>query len=133
MLVSTRGRYALRFLIDLAIHGTERLVPMKAVAERQEISLKYLERIVPVLVKHKYIDGAAGRQGGYRLALAPNSIRVGDILRLTEGSLAPVSCLPHGGCHRAPSCATLGMWRQFERMADSFFNGITLADLLPSN
>lgn len=129
MMVSTRGRYALRVLIDLAVNGTERSVPMREVAKRQGISLKYLERIMPVMVQAKFVQGASGRNGGYKLAVAAETIRVGDVLRLTEGSLAPVSCIPKGGCCRATSCATLPMWRRFQSMANTFFNSITVADL----
>ena len=93
MMISTRGRYALRVLIDLAEHGGGSYIPMKEVAERQDISLKYLERILPLLTKSGYVEGVHGKGGGYRLKKEPDNIRVGDVLRLTEGELAPVACL----------------------------------------
>ena len=93
MMISTRGRYALRVLIDLAEHNDGKYIPMKDVAERQELSLKYLERILPVLTKNKLIIGVHGKGGGYRLGRNPDEYTVGEILRLTEGNLAPVSCL----------------------------------------
>ena len=93
MFISTRGRYALRVMIDLAEHRSDGNISMKSVAERQDISLKYLEKILPILVKEKMIEGVHGKGGGYRLTNEPESYRVGDILRLTEGDLAPVACL----------------------------------------
>lgn len=130
MLVSTRGRYALRVLIDLAAYAQGKYVPMKVVAKRQEISLKYLERIMPALVKCNLVTGLSGRKGGYKLALPPENIRVGDVLRLTEGSLSPVSCLNKGGCRRSAECATLPMWQQFQEIANTFFNGVTIGQLV---
>lgn len=98
MMISTRGRYALRVLIDLALHQNGAYIPMKEVADRQAISLKYLEKIMPILIKNKLVDGMHGKGGGYRLNRAPDEYVVGDILRLTEGDLAPVACL---GCNAA--------------------------------
>lgn len=131
MLISTRGRYALRALVDLAKHIDEGFVPMWEVAERQGISLKYLERIMPLLTRNGLVTGASGRKGGYKLAKDPCECRVGDILRLTEGTLAPVACLgPEAEpCPRAPDCATLPMWRQFHELTNSFFDKITIANL----
>jgi len=132
VLVSTRGRYALRVLIDLAEHQADGYLAMRTVAERQGISLKYLERILPVLTKHNLIEGMQGKGGGYRLTRPPEEYRVGDVLRLTEGDLAPVSCLACGAspCDRTASCRTHPMWREFGRMTNAFFDGITLADLM---
>lgn len=132
MMISTRGRYALRVLIDLAEHNTESYIPMKDVAERQELSLKYLERILPILAKNKLITGVHGKGGGYRLCRAPNEYTVGEILRLTESSLAPVSCLEKNAaqCRRASECRTIGMWKKFFDMTNEFFDGITIADLM---
>lgn len=133
MMISTKGRYALRVLLDLAEHcGSGVYTPMKEVAQRQELSLKYIERIMPVLVKHDYVRGVHGRGGGYRLSRDPSEYRVGDILRLTEGDLAPVSCLActEGGCERGESCRTRPMWTDFHRAVNAYFDGITLADLL---
>ncbi len=132
MLISTRGRYALRVLLDLAEHAAEGYIPMKTVAERQELSLKYIERILPVLSKNGMIEGVPGKGGGYRLSRAAADYRIGDILRLAEGDLAPVSCLACDAkpCDRAESCRTLPMWREFHDMVNRYFDGITLADLL---
>ncbi len=131
-MISTRGRYALRVLIDLAEHDTGEYIPMKAVAERQEISLKYLERIMPILVKEKLIDGMAGKGGGYRLNRPAGEYVVGHILRLTEGGLAPVACLGCNAksCSRSAECRTLPMWEAYNAMTNRFFDGITVADLL---
>ncbi|MBQ3713384.1 MAG: Rrf2 family transcriptional regulator [Spirochaetia bacterium] len=135
MMISTRGRYALRVLIDLAEHQNGSYIPMKDVADRQDISLKYLERIVPVLTQEGFIEGLHGKGGGYRLVKAPEDCRVGDILRLTEGDLAPVACLAKGAapCARASECRTLAMWQKFNTMINSYFDGITIADLMNSS
>ncbi len=132
MMISTRGRYALRVLIDLAEHNTESYIPMKDVAERQELSLKYLERILPVLTKSKLITGIHGKGGGYRLCRAPDEYSVGEILRLTEGGLAPISCLENNAepCRRVSECRTIEMWKKFFDMTNEFFDGITIADLM---
>ncbi len=132
MMISTRGRYALRVLLDLAQHSDEEYIPMKEVAARQELSLKYIERIMPVLVKNGYAEGVHGKGGGYRLGKDPSDVRVGDILRLTEGDLAPVSCMEctDGGCERADSCLTRPMWTRFQQIVNDYFDGITLNDLL---
>lgn len=131
-MISTRGRYALRVMIDLAEHGADGYIPMKDVASRQGISLKYLERILPVLAKNNYIHGIQGKGGGYRLTKPAEEYRVGDILRLTEGDLAPVACLHAGAspCERSEQCKTVGMWREYFDMTNRFFDGITLADLI---
>lgn len=133
MMISTRGRYALRVLIDLAEHiGDDGYIPMKEVAERQEISLKYLEQIVSVLSKNGYVEGMHGKGGGYRLIRHPEDCRAGDILRLTEGDLAPVACL---GCRAKPcdrmyDCRTYPMWEELKRIVNDYFDGITVADLM---
>lgn len=132
MMISTRGRYALRVMIDLAEHSTEGYTAMKSVAERQDISLKYLEKILPLLVKEKMIEGVHGKGGGYRLTRAPESYRVGDILRLTEGDLAPVACLECNAepCRRTAECRTLPMWRELNRQINAYLDSVTLADLM---
>ncbi len=132
MMISTRGRYALRVMLDLAQHYDTGFIPMKEVANRQDISLKYLERILPVLTKNHFIEGQKGKGGGYRLSAAPDSYRVGDILRLTEGDLAPVTCLEYSSapCERASSCQTLPLWSEFYRLTNAYFDGITLSDLM---
>ena len=134
-MISTRGRYALRVLIDLAEHGGEQYLPMKEVASRQEISLKYLERILPLLTKSGYVEGQHGKGGGYRLKKTPQDIRVGDVLRLTEGDLAPVACLIPGAdpCNFAHECRTLEMWKEYFRLTNAFFDGITIADLMKTS
>lgn len=132
MLVSTRGRYALRVMIDLAEHSGGEYVPMKSVAQRQNLSLKYLERILPVLAKNSLVEGVHGKGGGYRLTRKPSEYKIGEILRLTEGDLAPVSCLECNAqpCDRAAECKTLPMWKGFHDMANKYFDGITLEDLI---
>ena len=134
-MISTRGRYALRVLIDLAEHRNGSYIPMKDIADRQDISLKYLERIVPVLTKSGLIEGVHGKGGGYRLVLSPDKCIVGDVLRLTEGDLAPVACLAKDAkpCARAAECRTLGMWKKFNSLINDFFDGITIADLMKSS
>ena len=130
MMVSSRGRYALRVLAELAAH-TGGFTPMKEIAARQGISLKYIEKIMPLLTKAGLVEGVAGKGGGYRLARPPEECRVGEILRLTEGSLAPVHCLENGtGCERAGQCPTVSMWRRFDALTNGFFDSVTLAELL---
>lgn len=132
MMISTRGRYALRVLLDLAENRNDGYTAMKKIAERQGLSLKYIERIMPVLSKNRYVEGVHGKGGGYRLAKDPKEYRVGDILRLTEGDLAPVTCLECDAkpCERAGNCKTLPMWTEFYNIANNYFDGITLADLM---
>ncbi len=131
MMISTRGRYALRVLIDLAEHRGDGYIPMKAVAGRQGLSLKYIQAIMPILSKNNFVEGVHGKGGGYRLSKPLSQYRVGDILRLTEGGLAPVSCLECNSktCSRAKDCLTLPMWAEFHRLANDYFDGITLEDL----
>ena len=132
MMVSTKGRYALRVMIDLAEHHTGEYIPLKEVASRQEISEKYLESIISVLVKAGFLQGLRGKGGGYRLTRSPEQYTAGAILRLTEGSLAPVACLDDhpNQCERASSCKTLQMWEGFYKLLNEYFDGITLEDLL---
>lgn len=135
MLISTRGRYALRVLIDLAEHANGGYIPMKDVAERQNISLKYLERILPELSKNRLIEGMQGKGGGYRLMKEPDEIRVYDVLILTEEDLAPVSCLADRSkiCERKAECRTLPMWEKFHELTRDYFSGITVADLMKND
>lgn len=132
MMISTKGRYALRVLLDLAQHDADEYIPMKEVAIRQELSLKYIEKIMPVLSKNRLVEGVHGKGGGYRLTKQPAEYKVGDILRLAEGDLAPVACLACDAkpCTRAETCPTLPMWSEFHQMVNNYFDGITLADLL---
>lgn len=131
-MISTRGRYALRVMIDIAEHSGGDFVPMKEVAARQEISLKYIERIMPLLTKENLVDGQHGKGGGYRLCRPPEDYSVGEILRATEGGLAPVACLECGAkpCSRAAECRTLPMWQKYYAMTNELFDGISVADLM---
>lgn len=131
MMISTRGRYALRVMIDISEHSNGNFVAMHEVAERQEISLKYIERILPLLVKENILEGHHGKGGGYRLTRKPAEYTVGEILRLTEGNLAPVSCLECIGeeCSKKAECRTLPMWEKLDKIVNEYFDGITLEDL----
>ena len=131
MIVSTKGRYALRVMIDLAEHQADKYVPLKEVAARQEISEKYLENILKVLVQNGFLEGLRGKGGGYRLTRSPEQYTVEEILNLTEGNLATVSCLTPGAptCHRMAECRTYNMWKGLDEMISDYFSKITLADL----
>lgn len=132
MIVSTKGRYALRVMLCLAQRGSEDYVPLKEIAEAEEISQKYLESIMTILSKAGFVDAVHGKGGGYRLNRKAEEYTVGSILKLTERSLAPVSCTTQGAsaCSRSTCCQTLPMWERLEAMIDEFFEGITLAGLL---
>lgn len=132
MIVSTKGRYALRVMLCLAQRGSEDYVPLKEIAEAEGISQKYLESIMTILSKAGFVDAVHGKGGGYRLNRKAEEYTVGSILKLTEGSLAPVSCTTQGAsaCSRSTCCQTLPMWERLETMIDEFFEGITLAGLL---
>ena len=132
MLISTKGRYALRVMIDLAEHQADGFIPLKTIAQRQGISEKYLESIIKLLVKAKLLTGLRGKGGGYRLTMAPEQYTVGSILRLTEDSMAPVSCLEPGAevCTRSGECRTLALWRGLDKVINDYLNGVTLADLM---
>jgi len=134
MKVSTRGRYALRLMIDLAENGGESLVTLRDVAQRQEISVKYLEQIVSVLSKAGLVRSSRGPQGGYSLSRPAEEYTVGDILRLTEGDLAPVSCLEgeENQCSRCDRCGTLGFWNGLYAVVNQYIDRFTLADLVDS-
>ena len=132
MMISTRGRYSLRVLTDLAAHREEGYLPMKDVANRQGLSLGDLEKILPVLVKNGIVEGIQGKGGGYRLRREPEAYTLGQILRLTEGSLAPVACLECGSapCDRAGDCPTLPVWTELDRRINDYLDSVTLADLV---
>ena len=132
MIVSTKGRYALRVMLSFAQRGGDEYVPLKEIAEAEGISQKYLESIMTILSKANFLDAVHGKGGGYRLNRRPEDYTVGSILKLTEGSLAAVSCTSQGAaaCSRTTCCQTLPMWEKLEKMIDEFFEGITLADLL---
>ena len=132
MIVSTKGRYALRVMVYLALREDEVHTPLKEIAEREGISQKYLESIMTLLSKGGLVDAVHGKGGGYRLNRSPAEYTVGSILKLTEGSLAPVSCTTQGpsACARSECCQLGSMWEKLDRMIDEFFEGITLEDLL---
>ncbi len=131
MIVSTKGRYALRVMIDLAERRTDRYTPLKEIAARQGISEKYLENILKTLVQHGLLQGLRGKGGGYRLTRPAGQYRISDILLLTEGSLAPVACLEPGAaaCARAADCRTYRLWRGLDEAIRSYLDRVTLADL----
>ena len=135
MLISTKGRYALRVMIDLAEHQTDGFIPLKIIAERQNISEKYLESIIKLLVKAKLLSGLRGKGGGYQLTKAPEQYTVGSILQATEDSMAPVSCLEPGSdaCPRAAECRTLSLWRGLDKAINDYLDHYTLADLMHSD
>lgn len=131
-MISTKGRYALRVMLDLAQQNSDAFIPLDEIACRQNISKKYLEIILKTLVQHKLIKGLRGKGGGYKLTRQPSEYTVGEILELAEGSLAVVACLQDGAepCPRKEQCNTLPMWSRFDRMVHDFFYDITLTDLL---
>lgn len=131
MKISTKGRYATRVMLDLALHDTGECIKVKDIAARQGISEKYLEQIISILNKAGYVKSVRGAQGGYRLAKAPQEYTVGMILRLTEGSLAPVACLEDGAeaCERCDTCETLAVWRDLYGAINQVVDGVTIADL----
>ena len=135
MLISTKRRYALRVMADLAEHQSENFIPLKEIAQRQEISEKYLESIMKLLVRARMLSGMRGKGGGYRLTRAPEEYTVADILELTEETLAPVACLSEDAepCPRASDCRTLDMWKGLDKLVRDYFAGITLADLAAKN
>lgn len=132
MRISTKGRYALRMLLDLAEHQNDGFIALKDIAKRQNISKKYLEQIIPVLNRSDVLTANRGYQGGYRLARTPDKYTVGSILRLTEGSLAPVACLECNPvqCERAEDCITLPIWKGLDKVISEYLDGITLQDIL---
>ena len=132
MLISTRGRYALRVMIDLAEHEEDGYTPLKDIAGRQDISQKYMESIMTMLSKNKLVEGVHGKGGGYRLNRSPEDYSVGEILRITEGTLAPVACLERDAqpCPRAADCRTLPLWDKLNDMITGYLDRVSLADLM---
>ena len=132
MNISTKGRYALRMLIDLASNSEDGFISLKDIAERQGISKKYLEQIVPMLNKSGILRTNRGNKGGYMLAKAPNELTVGDLLRSTEGNLAPVACLEYepNNCPRKDECATLYIWEGLYKVVNDYLNNITIQDII---
>lgn len=131
-MISTKGRYALRVMLNLAQQNTKDFIPLEEIASREGISKKYLEIILKALVQAKLLKGLRGKGGGYRLTRSPGEYTVGEILELTEGTLAAVACLCPGAepCERKEKCTTLPMWERFDRMIHDFFYNITLEDLV---
>lgn len=134
MKVSTKGRYALRMLLDLAEHSNDGFIALKDIAQRQGISKKYLEQIVPILNKSDVLKTNRGFQGGYMLAKSPDKYTIGTILRLTEGSLSPVACLDQDPieCERSNECPTLPIWQGLNKVINDYLDSITLQDVLDS-
>jgi len=132
MNITTKGRYALRVMTDLAAHADESYVSLSAISQRQELSVKYLEMIVARLKKAGLVESSRGKEGGYRLCRRPGDYTVGEVLRSIEDNLAPVPCIKDGvsTCERADACLTLPMWREVDELTNSYFDSVTLADLL---
>lgn len=135
MKISTKGRYALRMMLDLAMHNDGEFIALKDIAQRQDISKKYLEQIVPLMNKSGFLRTNRGYQGGYMLAKPASEYTVGDILRVTEGSIAPVSCLDYevNDCPRAETCMTLHVWEGLYKAITDYLDGITLQDIIDKN
>ena len=131
-MITTRGRYAIRVMLDLAENESGSYIPLKDIAERQEISKKYLEIIVKDMVAGGLLKGASGKGGGYKLCRKPEEYNVGEVLELMEGSLSPVACLADKGyeCERRGECETLPMWKEYDKMVHDFFYGKKLSDLI---
>ena len=131
MKISTKGRYALRVMIDLALNNNGKYISLKDIAERQEISNKYLEQIISLLNKASYLETARGNTGGYKLAKEPKEYTVGDILRATEGDLAPIYCLTEDGeCNRQKLCKTYSFWKGLDDVINEYIDSKTLEDLI---
>ena len=132
MKISTKGRYATRIMLDLALNNNGECIKVKDIAARQGISEKYLEQIIAVLNKAGYVKSVRGAQGGYRLTKKPEEYTIGMILRLTEGSMAPVSCLEEAAmeCERCDTCETLGVWKELYHAINQVIDGVTIADLV---
>ena len=132
MMISTKGRYALRVMLDMAEHGGGEWHRLSDVAQRQRLSKKYLESIMAALSRANLVESAVGKSGGYRLTRKPEAYRISDILRLTEGDLAPVACLECDApdCKRTADCRTLPMWRELNRRVNEYLDSVTIADLM---
>lgn len=132
MMISTKGRYALQIMIDLAQNGNGGPVSLRDVAERQKISMKYLEAIVAMLNKEGFVSSFRGKAGGYVLARNPEEYSMREILELTEGTLAPVSCVD-GGCPCEKECLTIPLWQNLDEVIGNYLNGVTLKDIIDGN
>lgn len=135
MMISTKGRYALRVMIDLAQNGDEKYISLKDVAKRQDISMKYLEMIVSILNKGHMVKSLRGKSGGYKLAKLPSEYNICEILELTEGTLAPVVCLEENAeiCERAEDCITLPLWQKLDNVINEYLSSVTLEDVINKN
>ena len=135
MIVSTKGRYALMVMIDLANHDNGGYISLADISERQKLSMKYLENVVSMLNKGGLLRSFRGKKGGYRLIRSPEEYNIGEILRITEGSLAPVDCIKSGevNCGRADSCVTLPLWIGLDKVIDEYLDNISLQDLISGN
>lgn len=135
MRISTKGRYALRIMVDLAEHNTGEYIRLKDISERQQITLKYMEQIMPMLTRAGYVKSYRGNNGGYMLAKRPEDYTAGDILRVTEGSLAPIACIENqpNTCERQEMCTTLSFWEGLWRVITEYTDSVTLADLMKTN
>ena len=129
MMISTKGRYALRVMIDIAKCGGEAPVSLRDIAERQNISMKYLEAIIAMLNKAGFVESYRGKAGGYKLARAPKDYTANEILVLTEGTLAPVACID-SGCERSRECVTLPLWQKLDSVIEGYLGGVTLEDII---
>jgi Rrf2 family protein len=130
MKISTKGRYALRVMIDLAVNDKGDYVSLKDISNRQEVSLKYLEQIMAMLNKAGYVKSTRGNNGGYRLAKSPEEYKVGDILRKTEGDLAPIACVNGEECGKRENCKTFKFWQGLDNVINEYVDSKTLADLI---
>ncbi|MCQ2567121.1 MAG: Rrf2 family transcriptional regulator [Mogibacterium sp.] len=135
MMVSTKGRYALTVMVDLAKHTGEDYISLADIAERENLSMKYLESIISILNKGGMLNSARGKNGGYKLAKSPEEYTINEILILTEGSLAPVNCIMQDGvqCDKAATCSTLPLWAGLDKVIDTYLGGITLQDIIDGN
>lgn len=135
MVVSTRGRYALRVMIDLAENQKDGFIPLKEIAERQDISQKYIESIMTILSKAKFVDAVHGKGGGYKLNRNPSDYKVKEILEITEGGLAPVACLECNAekCEKEQNCRTIPMWRELNNLINNYLGSVSIADLAHLN
>lgn len=132
MMISSKGRYALRVMIDLAQHRDDGYVSVKTISDRQEVSMKYMESIIAMLNKAGLVESARGKDGGYHLTREPGAYSVGEIVALAEGSLAPIPCLESGApeCERAGQCLTLPIWKNLDRIIYDYLDSVTLQDVL---
>lgn len=135
MKISTKGRYALRIMLDLAQNHTGDFIPLRDIAERQNITIKYMEQIIGILGKSGYLKSSRGSGGGYRLARTPNEYRIGDILRVVEGNIAVIACLEDSPneCPRSGDCITLPFWQGLNRVIEEYIDGVTLEDLMQNS